>query len=339
MTTLPPLLVLLLAAAPSAVAPLAAQAPSGRPPAAVSGHPDLAAGLRLFDAGRYEEARRLFEARATADPRDFDAQLHLGRALLRLRRYEPSAERLEKAVALRPGSSQAHDWLGRAYGGIAQESRNPLKQAGLAKKIKAEFEKAVELDPANFDARENLIQYYLQAPGFMGGSLAGARQQAAEIRKRDLYRGLQAWALVHADQKRLDLAVAEHEAAVRQTPGDPRIRRSLGFLYQEVKRWDDAFAALEAVLQATPNDPLALYQIGRAASLSGKRLERGEECLRRYLAHQPRGEDPSLAAARHRLGMVYERKGEKARARAEYQAALKLDPGYGPAKESLKKLG
>ncbi|HYH44830.1 MAG TPA: tetratricopeptide repeat protein, partial [Thermoanaerobaculia bacterium] len=158
-TLSPPLLVLLLAAASLApMAPLAPIVPlaAQTPPADPAG---LAEGLRLFDAGRYEEARRLFEARAGADPRDFDAQLHLGRALLRLGRYEPSAERLEKAVALRPGSSQAHDWLGRAYGGIAQQSNNPIKQAGLAKKIKAQFEKAVELDPANFDARENLIQY------------------------------------------------------------------------------------------------------------------------------------------------------------------------------------
>ena len=327
----PLLLALLLPAVLSL--PAAAQ-PAARPAA-----PDLAEGLRLFDAGRYEEARKVFEARAQADPRDFDAWFHHGRALLRLERFAPSAESLEKAVALRPASSQAHDWLGRAWGGVAQRSNNPLKQAGLAKKIKAQFEKAVALDAGNLDARENLIRYYLQAPGFMGGSVEGARQQAAEIKKRDLYRGLQAWIMVHADQKRLDLAVQEHEAAVRQAPGDPRIRRSLGFLYQEVKRWDDAFAALEAVLQAAPDDPQALFQVGRAAALSGRRLERGEECLRRYLAHTPKADDPPLAAARHRLGMVYEKKGDKARARSEYQAALKLDPGYAPARDSLRKLG
>jgi tetratricopeptide (TPR) repeat protein len=307
-------------------------------PAAAAPAADLAEGLRLFDAGRYEEARRLFEARVAATPRDFDALFHLGRTYLRLARYDDSAARLEQAVALRPGSSQAHDWLGRAYGGIAQQSNNPFKQAGLAKKVKAEFEKAVELDAGNFDARENLIRYYLQAPGFMGGSVEGARRQAAEIKRRDLYRGLAAWAMVHADQDRLDLAVQEHQAALKQS-NDPRIRGSLGILYLQLERWDDAFAAFETILQANPADAQALYQLGRTGAVSGQRLDRAEECLRRYLAHTPTADEPPLAAAHHRLGMIYEKRGDKARARAAYQAALKLTPGYGPAKEALKKLG
>jgi Flp pilus assembly protein TadD len=76
-----------------------------------------------------------------------------------------------------------------------------------------------------------------------------------------------------------------------------------------------------------------------ASALSGRRLDRAEECLRRYLAHTPKADEPPLAAAHHRLGTIREKKGDKAGARAAYQAALKLSPGYEPAKEALRKLG
>jgi hypothetical protein len=50
----------------------------------------------------------------------------------------------------------------------------------MAKKTRKEFEKAVELDEKNYNALEDLMQYYLEAPGFLGGS----KKKANEIEKR-----------------------------------------------------------------------------------------------------------------------------------------------------------
>src|SRR5215212_1599534 len=86
---------------------------------------------------------------------------------------------LEKAVSLNPRSSEYYDWLGKAYGTQAQRA-SKLKQPFLAKKTKAAWEKAVALDPKNIDAHEDLIQYYLQAPGFLGGSKEKAKAEALE---------------------------------------------------------------------------------------------------------------------------------------------------------------
>jgi hypothetical protein len=38
----------------------------------------------------------------------------------------------------------------------------------------------LELDPRNADARRDLLQFYLQAPGVVGGSVAKARALAAD---------------------------------------------------------------------------------------------------------------------------------------------------------------
>ena len=214
-----------------------------------------------------------------------------------------------------------------------------FRQPGLAKKTRVAWEKAVALDPNSLDARDSLIQFYLQAPGVMGGGVDKAREQAAEIRKRDAVRGHIASANIALDQK--DPAGAERElkAAIQEAPAEPRPRLSLALLYQEQEKWAAAFDTLEALLKTAPDNYDALYQVGRAAALSGQRLDRAEECLKRYLGHTPGPQSAPLANAHFRLGQVYEKKGNKAQARAEYQAALKLDPRLEDAKKALAKLG
>lgn len=298
----------------------------------------LAPGIQLFEGRRYEEARKFFEPYAAKNPKDADAAYYLGRTLFALRQHEKAAEQLEKAAALAPNRSDIQVELGRAYGQAALRA-NILRQAGLAGKTRTAWEKAVALDANNLEARDLLIQYYLNAPGFMGGGVDKARAEAAEIKKRDAVRGHQAFATIAVAQK--DPATAERElkAAIQAAPANSRPRLLLGMFYQDQQKWEAAFEALETILKADPDNWDALYQVGRAGALSGKRLDRAEECLKRYFGHTPGSEQAPLANAHYRLGQVYEKKGNKAQARAEYQTALKLDPSLKDAKEALAKLG
>ena len=75
----------------------------------------------------------------------------------------------EKAVALDPNDGLYHLWLGRIYGEKADRA-GFLKAAGLAGKVRTEFERAVELSPNSWEARTDLAEFYLEAPGIVGGS-------------------------------------------------------------------------------------------------------------------------------------------------------------------------
>src|SRR5262249_30392796 len=130
----------------------------------------------------------------------------------------------------------------------------------------------------------------------------------------------------------------ELKAAVQESPANPKARLALGQLYASSERWPDAFEAFEAILKADPNNWDALYQVGRTGAVSGQRLDRAEECLKRYLGHAPTPQEAPLANAHFRLGMVYEKKGDKAKARAEYQEAVRLDPHLEDAKKALEKV-
>ncbi len=116
------------------------------------------------------------------------------------------------------------------------------------------------------------------------------------------------------------------------------IRMRLGFLYQDKKKYEMAFETFENLFKDHPDYYPALYQIGRTAVFSGKNLDRGMECMKKYLQHEPEEGQPTLASAHWRLGLIYEHKGDKESAKKEYEAALKLDSDYKAAKDALEKL-
>ncbi len=299
--------------------------------------PAVDQGVRLYQQGRNAEAREALMPAARAKPPNATAVFTLGRIAMSDDDAKNASHWFEAAVNADDRSSQYHLWLGRAYGSQAQHA-GLLSKAMLARKTKSEFERAIALDPDNLDARDGLVSYYLEAPGIMGGSVEKAKEQAGEIRKRDALRGALLFASI-AEQKK-DVAGAEREylAATRAFPDSLVPRYALGTFYTRIEKYDEAFATFEAILAAKPDELNALYQVGRTGALSGQRLERAEQALKRFIATPPREGTPKPAGAHWRLGMVYEKGGRKDAARAEYQRALEIDPGFAEAKKSLAKL-
>ena len=116
---------------------------------------------------------------AVADRAVADALYHRGQAFYESGHYEEAIAALEQAVQQFPDESSYHHWLGRSYGRLAERS-NWIRALSLAGKTLREFRRAVELDGQNADAIHDLMLYYQQAPGFLGGSRAKAR----ELRRR-----------------------------------------------------------------------------------------------------------------------------------------------------------
>jgi tetratricopeptide (TPR) repeat protein len=294
-------------------------------------------GVRLFDEGRRADARAALEAAVKEDPKDVRAAAYLGRLLLAQDDLENAVLWLEKAVALDPASSDNQLWLGRAYGFQALKA-NVLKQASLAGKVKKAFEKSVALDPNNIDARLALIEYDLQAPGIMGGSVEKAREQAAEICRRDGLRGHRALGRIAEYEQKFDSALAAYARAEKEFPGRREPFLWMTSLYSKQKEYAKAFDVMERLLAEQPAELLACFQIGSLASQSGERLDRGEECLKLYLSREPKKSEPSPATTHLVLGRIYEKKGSRDLARREFEAALKIDPSLKDAQAALKKL-
>src|SRR5580765_2440333 len=76
----------------------------------------------------------------------------------------------ERAVREFPDNSALWLSLGEAYGAKARAA-SVVKRLPFAKKCKAAFEKAVDLDPSDIEARSALFEFCLEAPSIAGGSV------------------------------------------------------------------------------------------------------------------------------------------------------------------------
>jgi len=256
----------------------------------------------LFNQRQWAEAQTMLEKVVAATPDNAEAYFYLGQCQLNRGDFKNAVAVFEKATTLAPAKSEYFRLLGDSYGVTAQKA-GLFAKFGWAKKCKAAYDKSVELDPTNINARWSVMEYCRQAPGFVGGGMDGAYAQAAEIKKLDPARGRIAYAS----------------------------------LYTADKKFPEAFAVYEEVLKDDPNDYSTLYQVGKLADTTGQELDRGLAALRRCLTLTPT--DPrGYVPAHWRIGNILLRKGDKAGARAAYETALKLNPNFTEAIESLKKL-
>lgn len=152
-------------------------------------------GIALFEQEQWAEARTVFLAVVETHPESALANFYLGRIAFRGDDYDAAVEWFEKATELEKRNSNFHLWLGRAYGYQAQQAFI-WQQLFLARKVKKQFEKAVALDTDNVLARWDLMEYYLKAPRFLGGSWEKAKAEAREIQQRDTAEGKKAWRLI-----------------------------------------------------------------------------------------------------------------------------------------------
>lgn len=98
------------------------------------------------------------------------------------RDFAQSARLLEQLSLLQPGCAECAHLLGRAYGHMAEQA-TWSRAIELAKKTRLALENAVDIDPSNAPAIEDLIRYYREAPGFLGGDNAKATQLELRLRR------------------------------------------------------------------------------------------------------------------------------------------------------------
>ena len=296
-------------------------------------------GKRLLEQKDYKAAKTVFEELAESDSKNHEAFYYLGRSLFELEDYKKSVKALEKSIKIHPSSSDYLVWLGNALGYRAREV-NKLSMIRIAGKMKKSYQKAVELDPTNIDARLGVMQYLLAAPAIAGGSKDKAKEQAQEIMKLDKNRGYEALLLVYANEGNLDELEKQALEAIAFNEKNVTFKVYLSYAYHTRSEYDKAFEFCEKTLIELPDKAPFLFQIGRISALSGERLDRGIECLEMYLNSEL--ETTSITPGKHfaywTMGSIYEHKNDIESAKIAYERALKINPNFEEAKKALKKI-
>ena len=249
------------------------------PPFGLRADDTLSDGAQLFERQQYQDAKTVLEQRISKNPADAGAQYFLGRAYFMLCDYERAIEHLNRAVNLDKTQPDYYFWLGRAYGEKAQRS-GLLKQAVLANKIRSAFERAVVLDSAHAEARTGLGNFYAQAPGFMGGSLDAAAEQAQALTLLDPLKGGLLSARILEEQKDPVAAEAtykELEKRYGNLPGASRLYGAYGKFLLRQRRIDDAIAKLEKQVTLEPSKLSAHFNLAAAFEAAGRSRDAADE--------------------------------------------------------------
>lgn len=245
----------------------------------------------------------------------------------------------ERATRAHPDDARLWLWLGRAYGRKAIEA-NLLARASWAGKTREAWEKAVALDPNNVEARFDLMQYYLQAPGMLGGGVDKAQAQAEAIGRIKAAYGQLALGTIAMAQKDAAAAEAAWREAVRMAPEDHRVRVTWSAFLAREERHDELVEFWNGQAASYPDDAMVQFQVGRAAALTGKNLEGGLAALDRYqsMPGKPTEEQLAAGAPEWRRGQILEKLGRTDEALAAFSAAVDANPNLAEAKKDRDRL-
>jgi tetratricopeptide (TPR) repeat protein len=299
-----------------------------RPAYAISSPKDLLA------AGRVDEAIQALQQQIAHSPLDAESNNLLCRAYFMIEEWDPAIAACERARNLDPQNSLFHLWLGRVYGEKADRA-GFLSAASLAKKVRISFERSVELDPKDWQARTDLAQFYIEAPAIVGGGKDKAQAQADAI--MPLNPAMSHWVAARIAEKDKDPVSAEREyrAAIAASHSGTRAWVDLAIFLRHANRLDEMVHALHTLESSPVDRPESLMDGASVLLRAGRDYPLAVRLLHQYLS-SPVEEGPAFKA-HDMLGQLLEKQGDHHAAAEEYRAALALAHGYTHAQEDLKR--
>ena len=328
-------------------------------------------GVEEFESGNYSSAKQTFNALTSSDKNNPENYFYLGRVEFELNNYSDAVKQFEKASDLDSNNSFYYMWLGHSFGRQAQEA-SVLRQAGHARNSRRNYEKAIDIDPSNIEARESAMEYYMQAPKFVGGGRDKAEAQAREIVKLDLAAGISAWGRIYSYYDETENALSHYNSAIDNHPDlmapyyglynmyfnqgefdkavevtkrqlqvndtTANIYYNLGNAQQRDGSFDDALENYYKTLEIDEDFNLTYYQVGRLAAVSGEHLEVGKKYINTFIEFGEEVGNSWLAWGYYRLGAIEEHLDSNANAISNYEKALEYDKDLDQAKEALNAL-
>jgi tetratricopeptide (TPR) repeat protein len=292
--------------------------------------------IGLYETGKYRDAADMLLAQAADSSGDSaPARFWLGKSYLKIRKWDEAVRNLEKAVKMEPANAQYHLWLGRAYGARAE---NRIIGYNDARRLLKEFRKARDLAPDDIDIRFDLLEYYAQAPGIVGGDKNKAVAEAEAIAELKPAKGYTARATIHERNKEWEKAEEELTRATQEFPADAAARKDLAQFLFDRGKYEEALASVRKALELNPLSKRARL-IGAASRIELKTdLDSAQKALEELAAGPVKDEDPAYEEVYYWLGVCYFKNGRNEEARAALESALSYNPDYRKAKDYISKL-
>ena len=260
----------------------------------------LLASAGLFAQSSLQHAEELYQRTDYRESLDAlkgmrapDGQIYFleGRDYFMLTEYRKASEAFERALAAEPANSEYAHWLGRAFGRRAETS-GPLTAPMYASKARQYFEKAVALDANNGEALNDLFDYYLQAPGILGGGYDKAAQVAQRIAAHNEAEGHFAQAQLADKRRQFDTAAEQLRKAMELAPRQAGRALDLARYLAKHGRIQESEAAFDHAERLAPDNPVVSFARARVYVEQKRNLEKAKELLHKYLQCDLTPDDP-----------------------------------------------
>jgi tetratricopeptide (TPR) repeat protein len=253
----------------------------------------------LYKRTEYEASLALLDQHSFNSPFNF----LIGRNYFMMGDFKKASDFFQKAASGNPTNSDYMDWLGRAYGKRA-EMANPLSAPLYASKARQAFEKAVELDGKNSEALSDLFDYYLEAPGFMGGGYDKAQAISERIAAIDPPEGY--YVKAQLDKKRKEFGAAEQHfrKAVAVAPHEVGLMITLAKFLADQGRNKESDAVFLEAEKIKPNAPEVWFARADVLIKQKRNLQEAKELLQKYVKAPVTVDDPPKQEAAKLLKQV-----------------------------------
>ncbi|HVP52028.1 MAG TPA: tetratricopeptide repeat protein [Terriglobales bacterium] len=305
--------------------------------AAASCAADPASPAELLSLGRVDDAIRLLTDRVRVAPNDAQAYNLLTRTYFYMGRWDDAAAAAERAVALEPSAADYQWWLGRAAGEKAAHS-SFATAVRMVPRIRGAFERAVQLDGSNSEARTDLAQFYMEAPAFLGGGKDKALDLAKALAATDPSAAHWVKAQLAQRAKKFETAEQEYRAAIAadKHPGGRWL--DLAGFYLSRGRLDQMEEAINKASSEDIGPSTVPYEAALLLLQGGRNFPGAIQLLQKYLAGAFQPEAAPAYKAHYLLGSILEKQGDLQAAAAEYRSALSLASEFDQARSALQRV-
>jgi Flp pilus assembly protein TadD len=264
------------------------------------GSPTLEQARKLYNRTEFEQSLKVLQAIPEKNAGVWEL---IGRNQYMQGEYKKATESLDKALNLDPDNAEVALWLGRSYGRRAETS-SPFTAPGHASKARQYFERSVKLNPANLEALSDLFEYYLEAPGFLGGGVDKAEKTAEQIADVDVGEGH--WAQARIAEKRKELSSAEEQLRRALEASPQRIGRfiDLARFLAKQGRFQESDQNIASAEKLAPNSPKLIFAKADLYIKHGRNLDVARSLLKKYMSMSLSPDDPPRSDAAKLLKQV-----------------------------------
>ena len=221
-----------------------------------------------YDRTQYDDALRILAKMPELSPMSLELK---GKSYFMKGDFKRATEHFDEALRREPGSSSLHLWLGRAYGRRAETS-SMFTAPGYASKARQAFEQAVQLNPKNQDALNDLFEFYLQAPGFLGGGMDKASALIDRIAALDPAERYFAEARLAEEKKEWQTAESQLRRAADLAPQQAGRLLDLAKFLARRGKLQESELAFQRAEKINPNSPKVWIARAETYITSGKNL-------------------------------------------------------------------